>query len=237
MSYNNVYAESENRFVDKGMMEYMNNIYKNMSIALVVSAFLAYLVSHSKILIALFFLNPFIRLVMMFAPLFFTFYFYRNIWTSTVDKARNMLFIFAGLMGISCGSIFFAYTESSIAQAFLTTAGTFGIMSIYGYKTKKDLTSLRSFLMMGLLGIILASIINIFLKSGRFDFVLSVIGVLIFTLFTAYDVQKIKQTYNYVGVNSNMVEKIAIIGSLQLYMDFINLFLYLLRFLGNNRRD
>ena len=148
-----------------------------------------------------------------------------------------MLFIFAGLMGVSLSTIFLAYTGASILQTFLTTAGTFGCMSLYGYKTKKDLTSLNSFLIMGLVGLLIASIVNIFVKSAQFDFVLSGVGVIIFTLFTAYDVQKIKETYNYVGVNSDMIEKVAVIGSLQLYMDFVNLFLYLLRFLGNSQRD
>ena len=237
MNFDNLYVKSESKYFDKGLMEYMTTIYKNMSIAFLISAFVAYLTSHSPVLMRLFFANPFMRLVVMFAPLIFTFYFYKSIWTATIDKARSMLFIFAGLMGISLSTIFLAYTGASILQTFLTTAGTFGCMSLYGYKTKKDLTSLNSFLIMGLVGLLIASIVNIFVKSAQFDFVLSGIGVIIFTLFTAYDVQKIKETYNYVGVNSDMIEKVAVIGSLQLYMDFVNLFLYLLRFLGNSQRD
>ena len=237
MNFDNLYVKSESKYFDKGLMEYMTMIYKNMSIAFLISAFVAYLTSHSPVLMRLFFANPFMRLVVMFAPLIFTFYFYKSIWTATIDKARSMLFIFAGLMGVSLSTIFLAYTGASILQTFLTTAGTFGCMSLYGYKTKKDLTSLNSFLIMGLVGLLIASIVNIFVKSAQFDFVLSGVGVIIFTLFTAYDVQKIKETYNYVGVNSDMNEKVAVIGSLQLYMDFVNLFLYLLRFLGNSQRD
>lgn len=237
MNFDNLYVKSESNYFDKGLMEYMTTIYKNMSIAFLISAFIAYLTSHSPVLMRLFFANPFMRLVVMFAPLIFTFYFYKSIWTATIDKARSMLFIFAGLMGVSLSTIFLAYTGASILQTFLTTAGTFGCMSLYGYKTKKDLTSLNSFLIMGLVGLLIASIVNIFVKSAQFDFVLSGVGVIIFTLFTAYDVQKIKETYNYVGVNSDMIEKVAVIGSLQLYMDFVNLFLYLLRFLGNSQRD
>lgn len=237
MNFDNLYVKSESKYFDKGLMEYMTTIYKNMSIAFLISAFIAYLTSHSPVLMRLFFTNPFMRLVVMFAPLIFTFYFYKSIWTATIDKARSMLFIFAGLMGISLSTIFLAYTGASILQTFLTTAGTFGCMSLYGYKTKKDLTSLNSFLIMGLVGLLIASIVNIFVKSAQFDFVLSGVGVIIFTLFTAYDVQKIKETYNYVGVNSDMIEKVAVIGSLQLYMDFVNLFLYLLRFFGNSQRD
>lgn len=237
MNFDNLYVKSESKYFDKGLMEYMTTIYKNMSIAFLISAFIAYLTSHSPVLMRLFFTNPFMRLVVMFAPLIFTFYFYKSIWTATIDKARSMLFIFAGLMGISLSTIFLAYTGASILQTFLTTAGTFGCMSLYGYKTKKDLTSLNSFLIMGLVGLLIASIVNIFVKSAQFDFILSGVGVIIFTLFTAYDVQKIKETYNYVGVNSDMIEKVAVIGSLQLYMDFVNLFLYLLRFFGNSQRD
>ena len=237
MNFDNLYVKSESKYFDKGLMEYMTTIYKNMSIAFLISAFIAYLTSHSPVLMRLFFTNPFMRLVVMFAPLIFTFYFYKSIWTATIDKARSMLFIFAGLMGVSLSTIFLAYTGASILQTFLTTAGTFGCMSLYGYKTKKDLTSLNSFLIMGLVGLLIASIVNIFVKSAQFDFILSGVGVIIFTLFTAYDVQKIKETYNYVGVNSDMIEKVAVIGSLQLYMDFVNLFLYLLRFFGNSQRD
>ena len=237
MNFDNLYVKSESKYFDKGLMEYMTTIYKNMSIAFLISAFVAYLTSHSPVLMRLFFANPFMRLVVMFAPLIFTFYFYKSIWTATIDKARSMLFIFAGLMGVSLSTIFLAYTGASILQTFLTTAGTFGCMSLYGYKTKKDLTSLNSFLIMGLVGLLIASIVNIFVKSAQFDFILSGVGVIIFTLFTAYDVQKIKETYNYVGVNSDMIEKVAVIGSLQLYMDFVNLFLYLLRFFGNSQRD
>lgn len=237
MSFDNLYVKSESKYFDKGLMEYITTIYRNMSIAFLISAFIAYLTSHSPVLMRLFFVNPFMRLVVMFAPLIFTFYFYKNIWTATIDKARSMLFVFAGLMGISLSTIFLAYTGASILQTFLTTAGTFGCMSLYGYKTKKDLTTLNSFLIMGLIGLLIASIVNVFVKSAQVDFVLSGIGVIIFTLFTAYDVQKIKETYNYVGINSNMTEKVAIIGSLQLYMDFVNLFLYLLRFMGNSQRD
>ena len=109
-------------------------------------------------------------------------------------------------------------------------------MSLYGYTTKKDLSAMGSFMMMGLIGLIMASLVNIFLKSPGMEFIISIIGVLVFTGLTAYDVQKIRKTYDYVGVNSDMKEKVAIIGALNLYMDFINLFLFLLRFMGNRRR-
>lgn len=235
MNFTNIYASSSNRTFDKGLMDYMNAIYKNMGIALLISALVAFFVANSPLLITLFFKNSIMRLLVALAPLGFSFYFAKNIWTSSAESGRNMLFVFAGLMGLSLSSIFLVYTKSSITTTFLTAAGMFGGMSLYGYRTKKDLTCLQSFLIMGVFGILIASLINMFARSNQMSFIISIVGVLVFTLYTAYDVQNLKKTYNYVGVNSGMVEKVAIIGSLQLYMDFINIFLYLLNFLGERK--
>jgi FtsH-binding integral membrane protein len=138
-------------------------------------------------------------------------------------------------MGISLTSIFFVYTSASIVRTFFVTSATFGGMSLYGYTTKKDLSNMGSFMMMGLFGIIIASIINIFLKSSGMEFMISLLGVIIFTGLTAYDVQKLKESYDYVGVVSDSKEKVAIIGALNLYMDFINLFIMLLRLTGERK--
>ena len=151
------------------------------------------------------------------------------------EKARNNLWIYSALMGLSLSSIFIVYTSISVIRTFFITSATFAGMSLYGYTTKKNLEGMGQFLMMGLIGIVIASVVNIFLKSSGVNFVVSILGVLIFSGLTAYDVQKLKQTYNYVGVNSDVEQKVAIIGALNLYMDFINLFLFLLRFVGNNR--
>ena len=152
----------------------------------------------------------------------------------SASRAQTVFWIFAALMGASLSSIFVQYTGTSIARVFFITAGTFGAMSLYGYTTKKDLTGLGSFLMMGLFGIIIASIVNIFLKSSAMHFVISILGVLIFVGLTAYDTQKIKNMYLASDGNEVMSKK-AIMGALTLYLDFINLFIMLLRLFGQRR--
>ena len=137
-------------------------------------------------------------------------------------------------MGASLSSIFIAYTGVSIARVFFITAGTFAAMSLYGYTTKSDLSKLGSFLMMGLIGIIIASIVNIFLKSTQMEFIISILGVLIFVGLTAYDTQKIKDMY-FDGGDSEVMAKKSIMGALTLYLDFINLFIMLLRVFGQRR--
>ena len=160
----------------------------------------------------------------------------KNIMSLTLQEARNKLYIFAGLMGISLSTIFIIYTGQSIIETFLTTAITFGCMSLYGYTTKRDLTSLGSFLFMGIAGLCIASIVNLFVRSSSFSFALSCIGVIIFTLYTAYNVQKLKDLYNYIGTSGgDVAQKIAIFGALDLYITFINLFTTLLTFLGDRR--
>ena len=148
----------------------------------------------------------------------------------SASKAQTVFWIFAALMGLSLSSIFIAYTGASITRVFFITAGTFGAMSIYGYTTKRDLTKLGSFLMMGLIGIIIASLVNIFMKSPMMYFVISILGVLIFVGLTAYDTQKIKNMYLASDWRINW--KKAIMGALTLYLDFINLFIMLLRLFG-----
>ncbi len=152
----------------------------------------------------------------------------------SASTAQAIFWAFAVLMGLSLSSVFMLYTGDSIARAFFVTAGTFGAMSLYGYTTKKDLTGMGSFLFMGLIGLILASVVNLFLQSSGLQFALSVIGVFIFIGLTAYDTQRLKSMY-YQVQGSEMVGKVAILGALNLYMDFINLFLHLLRFIGDRR--
>ena len=219
----------------EGLRIYMNNIYKYMSFALLITGFVAYFVANTPALLKLIFGSP-LSIVVMLAPLLYVFYFSSRIWSMSPERARNNLWIFSGIMGLSLTSIFLAYTSTSIVRTFFITSATFAGMSFYGYSTKKDLTGVGQFMMMGLIGIIIASIVNIFMKSAGMEFMISVIGVVIFTALTAYDVQKLKQTYDYVGINADAEQKVAIIGALNLYMDFINLFLMLLRFTGDNKR-
>ena len=172
--------------------------------------------------------------IVMLAPLGVVFYISFGIRKMSAAKAQGAFWIFAALMGASLSSIFLVYTGASITRVFFITAGTFGAMSIYGYTTKRDLTRLGSFLMMGLIGIIIASIVNIFMKSSMMYFVISIIGVLIFVGLTAYDTQKIKNMY-LVSDTGEVMGKKAVMGALTLYLDFINLFLMLLRLFGQRR--
>ena len=175
-----------------------------------------------------------LKWVIMLAPLAVVFYMSFGIAKMSAAKAQTTFWVFAALMGASLSSIFLMYTGASITRVFFITSGTFGAMSIYGYTTKRDLTKLGSFLMMGLIGIIIASLVNIFLKSTMMHFVISILGVLIFVGLTAYDTQKIKNMYSA----SDTIEvsgKKAIMGALTLYLDFINLFIMLLRLFGQRR--
>ena len=227
-------TQSKTANYDEGLRLYMNNIYKYMSFALLITGLIAYITANTPALLKLIFGTP-LSLVVMLAPLFYVIYFSSKIWSMSPEKARNNLWIFSAIMGLSLTSIFLVYTSTSIVRTFFITSATFAGMSLYGYTTKKDLSGVGQFMMMGLIGIIIASIVNIFLKSAGMEFMISIVGVLVFTGLTAYDVQKLKHTYDYVGVNSDMKEKVAIIGALNLYMDFINLFLMLLRFTGNSK--
>ncbi len=148
------------------------------------------------------------------------------------STAQLLFWLFAGVMGLSLSHIFLTFTGVSIARVFFITAATFAGMSLYGYTTKRDLSGLGSFLFMGLIGIILASIVNIFIGSSMMQFVISVIGVLVFVGLTAYDTQQIKEMYNELD-GSEVAGKKAIMGALRLYLDFINMFLFLLRFMGS----
>ena len=150
------------------------------------------------------------------------------------STAQTTFWIYAGLMGVSMATIFIAFTGESIARVFFITAGTFAGMSLYGYTTKKDLSKFGSFLMMGLIGIIIASLVNIFLQSSAMHFLISVVGVLVFVGLTAYDSQNIKNEYaDY--YDEETAGKLAISGALRLYLDFINLFIMLLHLFGARR--
>ena len=153
------------------------------------------------------------------------------------QQAMLHLGIFAAINGLSLGSIFLVYTAASIAKTFFITASTFGAMSLYGYTTKKDLTSLGSFAYMGLIGLVIASLINLFLRSAALDFTVSFIGVGIFTLLTAYDTQKLKSIYYGMNGSAARAGNIAVYGALTLYLDFINLFTMLLHFVGVRKND
>ena len=171
-------------------------------------------------------------LVIMLAPLAFVLVMSFGVNKMSAPTLKLIFFAFAATMGVSLASIFLVYTGGSIARTFFITAASFGALSLYGYTTKKDLSGMRTFLMMGLFGLIIAGIVNIFLQSNMMQFITSVIGVLVFAGFTAYDTQRIKNEYFQLA-GTGLLAKAAVMSALKLYLDFVNLFMYLLRFLGN----
>jgi hypothetical protein len=176
-----------------------------------------------------------LKWVVMLAPLGFVFFLSARIQSMSTGAAQATFWAFAAVMGLSLASIFLVFTGASIARVFFITAGTFGAMSLYGYTTKRDLTNWGSFLFMGLIGIIIASLVNIFIASSALQFAVSVIGVIVFVGLTAYDTQQIKQMY-YEGDGADVMTKKTIMGALRLYLDFINLFIMLLQLFGQSRQ-
>jgi FtsH-binding integral membrane protein len=173
-----------------------------------------------------------LRWVVMLAPLGMVFFLSARVHTMSVSGAQTAFWVFAGLMGLSLSSIFLVYTSQSIVQTFFVTAAAFGALSLWGYTTKRDLTGMGTFLVMGVFGLIIAMLVNIFLQSSALQFAISAIGVLVFSGLTAYDTQKIKEMY-FEGDDVLVAGRKAIMGALTLYLDFINLFTFLLQFLGN----
>lgn len=219
---------------NEGLRNYMLSVYNYMAIALVITGLVAFLVSSSPALTNILFNTP-LFWVVAFAPLIMVFFLGSMIMRLSLQGAQMAFWSFAALMGVSLASIFLVYTGESIARTFFISASIFGAMSLYGYTTKKDISSWGSFLMMGVIGLIVASIVNIFLQSTMMHFVTSVIGVLIFTAFTAYDTQRIKEVYYQVGGNNEIAAKVSILGALSLYMDLLNLAIYMLQFFGQRR--
>ncbi|MEZ7814023.1 MAG: FtsH-binding integral membrane protein [Paracoccaceae bacterium] len=226
--------------IDAGLREHMNKVYGLMSVGMLLTAGVAWSVGTSDVLLSLFrdttTLKPnLLGYAAMFAPLVMIFAFSAMINRLSASAAQLFFYAFASAMGLSLAWIFKAFTGISIAQTFLITAISFASLSLYGYTTKRDLSAFGTFLIMGLVGLLLASVINIFIVSSALSFAISVLGVLIFAGLTAYDTQKIKNTYlqNSHQGNDEWLAKSAIMGALNLYMDFLNLFMFLLHFLGN----
>lgn len=223
------------RTVDEGLRAFMLKVYTYMTLGLALTGGVAFAVASSPELMMTLFSGP-MAWVVMLAPLGFVMFLSFGIHKMSAATAQVVFWIYAAVMGLSLSTIFVAYQLPSIARVFFITAGTFGAMSLYGYTTKKDLSSMGSFLFMGLIGIVLASIVNIFMASSALSFAISVLGVLIFTGLTAYDTQNIKQTYYQLeDLGGEVAQKSAIMGALRLYLDFINLFIMLLRLIGDRR--
>ena len=232
--------------IDEGLRAYMLKVYNYMTTGLLLTGLVAYFFGKASIVTnelgqiigitpigAMLFGSP-LKWVVMLAPLGFVFYLSAKINKMSVSSAQITFWIFSAIMGLSLASIFIVYTQASIARVFFISSGTFAAMSLYGYTTKKDLTKLGGFLFMGLIGIIIASLVNLFFQSSALHFAISVIGVLVFVGLTAYDTQSIKNMY-YAGDSESVGGKKALMGALRLYLDFINLFIMLLRLFGQRR--
>jgi len=216
---------------------FMYKVYGWMSFALAITAAVAFYVSKNPAIYAPIKTNSWLLVGLFIFQLVLVIFISAAIMKISYTTAFIAFIIYAASVGLTLSFVFEIYTKSSIYATFLVTAGMFGVTCLYGYFTKSDLTSIGSFALMGLFGLILGGIVNIFLKSSGFDFVLSAVGVLIFTLLTAYDSQKIKQMAKGLMASQETRKKIAILGSLTLYLDFINLFLFMLRFMGQGRKD
>lgn len=220
---------------DVGLRAYMLGVYNHMTTALALTGFAAFATKWAVLSVpgvgALLFGSP-LQFVVMFAPLGMVLWLSVRINKMSAPKARNLFYIYAGVMGISLASILLIYTGSSVARAFFITAGAFAGLSIYGYTTKRNLSALGSFLIIGVVGLLLASIVNMFLGSSQLEFLICIVGVFLFAGLTAYDTQRIKSMYS-AGDDATVAARKSIFGALMLYLDFINMFLFLVRLIGN----
>lgn len=226
--------------IDEGLRAHMNKVYGTMSVGMLLTAGVAWAVGTSPELLSIFrdpaTMQPnILGWVIMFAPLIMVFAFGAMINRLSAAGAQLFFYAFAAVMGLSIAWIFQVFTGLSIAQVFLITAISFAGLSLWGYTTKKDISGWGSFLIMGVIGLIVASIVNIFLASPAIMFAISVIGVLIFAALTAYDTQRIKTDYiqHAQAMDQEWLGKSAIMGALNLYLDFINMFMFLLQLFGN----
>lgn len=235
--------DSSTAKVNAGLREYMLSVYNYMAMALAVTGISAFITMNVDPVARLMFNfseyghitgTTLFGMLIMISPIGIAWYFFSGAAKMDVERSRLMLWVYAGLTGMSLSSLGFIYTGTSIARTFFICASMFGAMSIYGYTTKRDLTSMRSFLTMGVIGLLLASLLNMFMGSPAIYFATSILGTIIFTGLIAWDAQRIKSMYFMVG-GGEMGRKMAVVGAFSLYLDFINLFLYLIRFFGVRR--
>jgi FtsH-binding integral membrane protein len=232
--------------VDAGLRAYMLRVYNYMGAAVALTGVVAWLCFQNAVVtneagaitgmtpFGQFILGGYTPIILMLATLGLVFFISFRINTLQYTTALGLFMLYAALLGAALTSIFVAYTGASVARVFFISAASFGALSLYGYTTQRDLSAMGSFLIMGLFGIIIASLVNIFLKSSGLDWVISVLGVGIFAGLTAYDTQRIKEMYDSMDDDGTIGRK-AVMGALSLYLDFINLFLMLLRLVGDRR--
>ena len=229
----NINASEKSRYVTSAMPTLMRKVYVWMTMALAITGLTAYYVAHSSFIITLY-NTPALLWGLIIGELALVFIISGMINRLSLTTATLLFVLYSVINGITLSSIFMVYTTTSIAKVFFITAGTFGVMALIGYNTKKDLSSIGRLAFMALIGLIIATLVNVFfVKSTGFDLMLSYLGVLIFVGLTAYDTQKIKQMFLSVEYADESAQKIALLGALSLYLDFINLFLYLLRIFGS----
>jgi FtsH-binding integral membrane protein len=230
-------AQAEAALIDVGLRQHMLRVYNYMASALALTGLVAYAAASYALsdpqVARLLYGTP-LKWVIMLAPLAVVFLFAARIQQMSFGTAQLVFWFYAALMGLSLSSIFLVFTGESIARVFFITAGTFAATSLWGYTTRRDLSGFGSFLFMGLIGIVIASLVNMFIGSSAVQFAISVIGVLVFTGLTAYDTQAIKEEYSET-YDGGTVGKLAIMGALRLYLDFINLFVMLLQLFANQR--
>jgi FtsH-binding integral membrane protein len=250
MQYGRPLTRAEAAVVDEGLRAYMLRVYNYMVIGLAITGFAAlgiYMLSVTNdpalavgkvrnIMLTnvgyALFVSP-LKWAVILAPLALVFFLSFRIQSMRPTTAQITFWIYAGLVGISLGSIFLIYTHTSIVRVFFITAASFGALSLWGYTTQRDLTGMGSFLIMGLFGIVIASFVNIFMASSMLQWIISVVGVLVFAGLTAYDTQRLKSEYIYGAMDGDIMERSAIMGALSLYLDFLNLFTMLLQLLGS----
>jgi uncharacterized protein len=225
--------------VDEGLRSYMLRVYNYMGTGLALTGAMAFMVAHTPVLFQLFYTQTpmgvqptILAYIAMFSPLAFVLVLNFGLNRMSAATAQMVFWAFAAVMGLSMSHIFITFTGASVARVFFITSTMFLAMSLYGYTTKRDLSGMGSFLFMGLIGIVVASIVNMFLGSSMMQFIISVVGVLVFVGLTAYDTQGIKATYS-AHDDGSTAQKKAIHGALRLYLDFINLFMMLLHLFGN----
>ena len=239
MSYNSgdrwtARATSTQVDIDVGLRQYMLSVYNYMAGGLALTGMVAYFAAASGFYQAI--VGTPLFWVVLLAPLGMVLLLSFGIQRMSLGATQLSFWVYAALVGLSLAGIFLVYTQASIARVFFITAATFAAMSLYGYTTRSDLSRFGSFLFMGLIGIVLAGLVNLFIHSSALQFAISVIGVVVFVGLTAYDTQRIKEMY-FEGDGAVIAGKKAIMGALQLYLDFINLFILLLQFMGVQRRD
>lgn len=238
-NYNSELA-AEHAVSNTSVKSFLSNVFSYMGGALAITGLLAYWFGNSEHLMS-YLINyttggmTMLGWIVMFAPLAFVLVMSFAFNKLSSFSLLGLFVLYSGVMGVSLSFIFLAYTAGSIASTFFITSATFGVMAVVGYTTKQDLTKFGSILIMALIGIIIASVVNMFLGSSALDYIISIVGVLVFTGLTAYDVQKLKRIGSGVEYGTESANKLAIMGALNLYLDFVNLFMMLLRLFGDRR--